>query len=748
MDIEIPGYQLLRTIGKGGMATVFLAKQNVLERKVALKIMSKALAEEKAFGERFMREARIVSQLVHPNIVTVHEVGQHEGRYFLSMEYIDGHDLRTVGRKLDILGKIRVIEDIARALHYAGDKGYVHRDIKPENIMFRSSDGSAVLTDFGIAKAVKTDLSMTQTGTAIGTPHYMSPEQAKGKPVDHRSDLYSLGIVFYQLLTGKVPYDAETAIAIGIKHITEPVPTLALEYKSLQPILDGLLAKSVENRYQSGLALLNDLRTIDLAELRDIESSKSEMKSDAEALTVLTGVEFLEEEAQHTDRFTIEFNASETIERAPAAIWSTMVASFFVVSVVILFVYLARPEVLEPWISKAEHAYQENRERVSEKVLSGQHYVEEQVKAYLPDSANEEKEPKSTEKDPSGTATQIKEAAIEKTALTEKKLASGQPLREGSEPEPRLEIIEPPELRSIDELKEELGLLEHKLKLDSAYIGDYVAKLYEITELYPSDVESQGALAKVAEEREKAIFDNAEGGKREVVAAMLQQHLDIFIGEPVSQRENRERKANSILRRSFLMNEARRQLTEKQVSVPEESNAVKTLHEVLNIEPNFPEAMTLLEDVSHAYTLEAQKAYRSGELVRAEVAIQRALNASPKQQDALKLEILIREAIALQEKLERHLAQAEAYSEHGFLYTPDGANAYDEFQAVLRMDSKNQDAQAGMAELMDKLSVLVWGYVGDARFEEASNLLIRPMSLMPEHERLLAMKAAIAEVEP
>jgi len=134
MDIDIPGYTLLRTLGKGGMATVYLASQDVLERRVALKVMSRNLAEDSAFGARFMREAKIVSQLVHPNIVTVHEVGQHDGRYFLSMEYIDGHDLRTVRKNLDLAGK-----------------------------------------------AVENDLTMTQTGTAIGTPHYMSPEQAKGK---------------------------------------------------------------------------------------------------------------------------------------------------------------------------------------------------------------------------------------------------------------------------------------------------------------------------------------------------------------------------------------------------------------------------------------------------------------------------------------------------------------------------------------------------------------------------------------
>lgn len=271
MAVEIPGYRVVRVLGKGGMATVYLAVQQIFERHVALKVMSTSLAEDPSFGQRFLREARIVSQLVHPNIITVYDVGVHDNAYYLSMEYIAGPDLKQAREQLTLAQKVQIVLDIAKALDFAGKKGYVHRDIKPENILLRRDSFSAVLMDFGIARAAETDLSVTQTGMALGTPHYMSPEQAKGHTVDHRSDLYSLGVVFYYLLVGTVPYHADSAVAIGIKHITEPVPILPQHLRGLQPIIDSLMAKAPEDRYQNAAELITELQTLDVAALDKIQ---------------------------------------------------------------------------------------------------------------------------------------------------------------------------------------------------------------------------------------------------------------------------------------------------------------------------------------------------------------------------------------------------------------------------------------------------------------------------------------------
>ncbi len=250
--IEIPGYKIKKELGKGGMAAVYLAVQQGLDREVALKIMSPALAADPSFGERFVREAKIVAQLSHPQIVTVYDVGQHDRHNYIAMEYHNGGDLaEKIAQGISIEDGIRVIAAVAKALCFAHQRGYIHRDVKPENILFKAN-GEPVLSDFGIAKATNSDTQMTQSGSVIGTPRYMSPEQARGKKADGRADLYSLGVIFYEILTGKLPFDGEDSLSIGIKHITDPIPRLPENLKQYQAVLDKFMAKQPGNRYQTG----------------------------------------------------------------------------------------------------------------------------------------------------------------------------------------------------------------------------------------------------------------------------------------------------------------------------------------------------------------------------------------------------------------------------------------------------------------------------------------------------------------
>lgn len=274
MQIELPGYKIISTLGKGGMATVYLAIQESFQREVALKVMSPELVADPSYGERFIREAQIVSRLVHPNIVTVYDVGIHNGYYFLSMEYIPGKDLIHKYLQLNLSESLRVVKEIARALDFAGKKGYVHRDVKPENIMLHDEDGRAVLMDFGIARPSDTNSGMTKTGTAIGTPHYMSPEQAKGLVIDSRADLYSLGVVLFLLITGHVPYDSDSAVVVGIMHISEDIPALPPHLQIFQPIIDKVLAKNPAQRYQTGAELIAALDAIPAQTLAEVAEAR------------------------------------------------------------------------------------------------------------------------------------------------------------------------------------------------------------------------------------------------------------------------------------------------------------------------------------------------------------------------------------------------------------------------------------------------------------------------------------------
>jgi len=225
--------------------------------------MSPQLNADPSFAVRFKREARIVAQLNHASIVPVFEVGEHESCHYLSMEYLSGGDLkrRILDGERGISLALNVCTALSAALDVAHRKGFVHRDIKPENILFRE-DGTPVLTDFGIARALDGGQSMTLAGMLVGTPDYMSPEQVKGLQLDGRSDLYSLGIVFYEILTGTVPFKADSTLSVALKQVGEPLPPLPAEYADYQEFLDCLTAKDREERFACGAEVIRALRVI------------------------------------------------------------------------------------------------------------------------------------------------------------------------------------------------------------------------------------------------------------------------------------------------------------------------------------------------------------------------------------------------------------------------------------------------------------------------------------------------------
>jgi len=257
-------YEVIDELGRGGMAIVFKAKETELDREVAIKVLPFSLAFDKEFVERFQREARTSAKLEHPNIIPIYRVGKSGRVIYFVMKFLRGKPLSSVlaarGAGLPPAEIRRVLADVCRALAYAHKSGIVHRDIKPDNIMF-DEHGHAVVTDFGIAKAASGG-KLTGTGMSIGTPHYMSPEQAKAQALDGRSDIYSLGVVAYQCLTGGVPFDGEDSFSIGYKHIMEELPTPPLENaekRQLFEIVKKMMAKLPEQRFQNAEELIGVL---------------------------------------------------------------------------------------------------------------------------------------------------------------------------------------------------------------------------------------------------------------------------------------------------------------------------------------------------------------------------------------------------------------------------------------------------------------------------------------------------------
>jgi serine/threonine protein kinase/TolB-like protein/Flp pilus assembly protein TadD len=257
--LEFPGYQLDRELGRGAMAVVYLATQLSLKRQVALKVLDRNVDNYPELAKRFINEAHTLASMQHRNIVQVYDVVASQQGDFISMEYLVGGSLTDrleVG--LGVQQSLAILAQLGSALEIAHNNGVVHRDIKPDNVLFRDAD-TPVLADFGIARVLKSDSLITKDGLVVGTPRYMSPEQIAGDPVDGRADQYSLGAMWFEMLTGHPPYDAESTTDLLYAHISRPVPLLPQELSTLQPVLNRMLAKKPDERYPDMASMLLDV---------------------------------------------------------------------------------------------------------------------------------------------------------------------------------------------------------------------------------------------------------------------------------------------------------------------------------------------------------------------------------------------------------------------------------------------------------------------------------------------------------
>lgn len=255
-------FRIVRLLGTGGFAEVYEAEDPLLGRKVAVKVLLPEFARTGDVMARFQREVRAAAGLDHPGIVQIYAVGESEGVNFYAMRLLTGGDLRKrIAEGLRPRRALEILDRLVSALEHAHEQDIVHRDIKPENILF-GDDDQPVLTDFGIAKVLRAQEQLTAAGTSVGTPRYLSPEQARGGTIDGRSDLYSLGVILFEMLTGKRPFDAPDPLSVIIMHATEPVPKLPAEHAHLQPLIDSLMAKHPAQRPESARALRRQMQQI------------------------------------------------------------------------------------------------------------------------------------------------------------------------------------------------------------------------------------------------------------------------------------------------------------------------------------------------------------------------------------------------------------------------------------------------------------------------------------------------------
>jgi eukaryotic-like serine/threonine-protein kinase len=265
-DLIADRYELQELVGTGGMSTVFRAHDVQLEREVAIKILHPHYADDPEYLERFRREARAVARLSHPNIVTVIDRGDDDGRQYIVFEHVDGENLKELAvrsGRLPVRQALELALAVADGLAFAHDHGLVHRDVKPQNVLL-SNEGEVKVTDFGIARSLHVEQGVTQTGTVLGTGEYLAPEQASGKPVSPATDVYSLGVVLWELLAGDVPFTGDNFVAVALRHVNEPPPHVRERRPDVSPRLDAAveraLAKDPARRFPSMKAFAQELR--------------------------------------------------------------------------------------------------------------------------------------------------------------------------------------------------------------------------------------------------------------------------------------------------------------------------------------------------------------------------------------------------------------------------------------------------------------------------------------------------------
>ena len=357
-------YQVIRSIGEGGMANVYLAYDTILDRNVAIKVLRGDLSNDEKFVRRFQREALSASSLSHPNIVEMYDVGEDDGNYFIVMEYIDGKTLKNLIKKRGALTVAEVVDimlQLTSAISCAHDSYIIHRDIKPQNVMILD-DGRVKITDFGIAIASNAS-ELTQTNSVMGSVHYLPPEQANGAGATAKSDIYSLGILMFELLTGKLPFKGENAVEIALKQMKEQIPSVCAINPEIPQSIENVIlkacAKNPKNRYDNVKDMYNDIKTA-LDEDR-INETKQTYKFSEDDLDETKKIESLSEVKKNKKKETKEEDSTEKKMNLALIITSGVAGLLVLLSVIFFFVVPAMgpkdvkiPDVTGLTVEKAE----------------------------------------------------------------------------------------------------------------------------------------------------------------------------------------------------------------------------------------------------------------------------------------------------------------------------------------------------------------------------------------------------------
>lgn len=714
-DIQISGYKIMRELGHGGMAHVYLAIQESFGREVALKILSPHLTDDQQFSKRFLREARIVSQLNHPNIVTVFDAGKQGKYHYMSMEYIPGKDLKQLKDSISREEAIRIVKDVASALDFAGSKGIVHRDVKPENIMIHQTDNRVILMDFGIAHGSDVTQGMTQTGKAIGTPHFMSPEQTKGLKVDHRSDIYSLGVVLYQLLSGNLPFDADSAVAVGIKHLTAPIPLLPGGLEIFQPIINRCLSKEPQHRYQKAAEMIDALNEITSEQLENIKTKASDFKKAGANHNAQTQVSnaAISQKRKVPDLVFPSRNKTVIDE---SAIDNKKSSSLRLNILILLLIASAtwaanekQKELIEFWAYKA----------LPEIVNAFPDLFPKSYTQYWADKLKEETSVVVTKKFPpstiqlttsteeNGQANQIDEAVTHTTTSTNAKTL------QTTAPE-KIELSRDDEIALLKEGLDHTP--NNAIELTSIYKG-----MLQVSKQSPV------ALAGLKELREWYLKQIGLAFATED-AVLARQHIDRMKQSfPRTTKNKRfirlEKKVAFLERINSHLDKAEKYFNAGALSKPINRNALNEINKVLVLSPKNEDAKNFKNKIVYSYLNKTTGLEEQGNIHNAILMVEEGIAALNNNLTLVKKRKQLKDKIKHNKNIASLFKQAKKYQAANQLIKPIAYNAYDIYKEILKKESGNLQAKAELKNIHQQLAKNITLSIQKGTLDNATNYL-------------------------
>jgi len=732
--VDVPGFDIKRELGRGGMARVYLAVQRKFGRLVALKVVAEHFARDPEFRKRFIQESRINARLTHSNIVQVYDVGASDALLYLVMEYVGGGDLNVrLDRGLRIDELLRVVKEIGRALDYAHSRGFVHRDIKPENILFRE-DGTAVLSDFGIARVVDDAPSVSRTGTVMGTPQYMSPEQAAGRALDGRSDLYSLGVVFYRVLAGDVPFQADSAVSTGVKHLQEPIPRLPSYLSAFQDVLDRALAKRPEARFQTGA---------ELAAALDAVQSRPDLPNATIRSQVVTTQEIRAVGSQLVTSRDPSRAERSTRRRRRQRLART-VASVTLLSLLIAgasLVFVQRPE----WVTRLAATAGVIDDPMVQEAWNTARSLRQDPNQSLAAIVAGYRRVLNLEPDHDAAETALSTMAAQWKADIETALAQGNlPQAEAKLEESLLAFPNDPALEQLADkltnrkhadrlLASTQGLLRSHGMSDIPSATAAIQAYQEVLRLAPGHPVAQAELDALGNHYASLAAAAADAGQVDQAIAYLDRAsaASDALPELAAVREKIQQATTLQSAISDMLQQASAYRAEGALINPPGENAAELYHRVLATDPDNVIATQGLNEVVSQLLGMATELLADGDLAGVRALIDRASAVGLDQQSVSRLRARLDGEVARLATVEESLDEAESLLERGFITEPQGRNAVTLLRDVERLDPGNARARALLTRSAERLASVAReaydvGLTGDARHYLELALTVTP----------------------